>query len=378
MKILTVIGARPQIIKSAAISSKIAEAYSDKIQEVVVHTGQHYDAGMSDKFFTELNIPVPQYNLEVGSGKHGKQTGIMLRKLEETIEQEQPDVVLIYGDTNSTLAAAVAASKMHIPVAHIEAGMRSFNKAMPEELNRVLSDHSSTFLFCPTDEAVKNLNQEGFEGCESHPNLDCPHISNVGDIMYDNALRYGNTDQSARTISGERFEPGTFMISTIHRASNTQNATQVETIFKAINESGAENSLKIILPIHPRTRAVLGSRASSEDWKSNYEFICFTEPLGYRDILWCLNHGTLAITDSGGLQKEAAFFNTPSVVLRSETEWVELVDFGLVKLSKTEEMPIRESVSEQLNSLAKLPENYYGDGNASGRILDTLVAWFNA
>jgi UDP-GlcNAc3NAcA epimerase len=378
MKILTVIGARPQIIKSAAISSKIAEAYRDKIKEVVVHTGQHYDAGMSDKFFTEWKIPVPQYNLEVGSGNHGKQTGVMLQKLEEVIEHEQPDIVLIYGDTNSTLAAAVAASKMHIPVAHIEAGMRSFNKAMPEELNRVLSDHSSTFLFCPTNEAVKNLKNEGFVGCESHPNLDCPHVSNVGDIMYDNAIRYGISDQSARTFSGLKFEPGTFMISTLHRASNTQNAEQVEGILQAINQAGAENGLKVILPIHPRTRAIIGHRAGSDEWKSKYEFICFTEPLGYTDILWCLNHGKLAITDSGGLQKEAAFFNTPSVVLRTETEWVELVDFGLVKLSDSDENSIISSVSEQLKSEARLPENYYGDGNASGRILDTLVAWFNA
>jgi len=378
MKILTVIGARPQIIKSAAISSKIAESYSGEIKEVVVHTGQHYDSGMSDKFFAELNIPKPQYNLEVGSGKHGKQTATMLEKLEQVIEDEKPDVVLIYGDTNSTLAAAIAASKVHVSVAHIEAGMRSFNKSMPEELNRVLSDHASTFLFCPTDEAVKNLMNEGFMGCDSKPNLDCPHVSNVGDIMYDNALRYGNSDQSARTFSGERFEPGTFMISTVHRASNTQNADQIEGILKAINQSGKQNGLKVILPIHPRTGAVLGKRIDSDDWKKKYDAICFTDPLGYTDILWCLNHARLAITDSGGLQKEAAFFHTPSVVLRSETEWVELIEFGLVKLSETDENSIAQAVSEQLNSSAKLPENYYGDGNASGRILDTLVAWFNA
>lgn len=378
MKILTVIGARPQIIKSAAISSKIAEDYSAQIQEVVVHTGQHYDAGMSDKFFAELSIPSPQYNLEVGSGKHGKQTATMLEKLEEVLEKEEPDVVLIYGDTNSTLAAAVAASKMHIPVAHIEAGMRSFNKSMPEELNRVLSDHSSTFLFCPTDEAVKNLKNEGFEGTDSRPSLDEPHVSNVGDIMYDNALRYGNANSTSKTISGEKFEQGSFIISTVHRASNTENAEQVEKILAAINKAGAENNLKVILPIHPRTRAILGKRVNEPDWKSKYQAICFTEPLGYTDILWCLNFGKLAITDSGGLQKEAAFFNTPSVVLRSETEWVELIDFGLVKLAQPNELAITNAVSEQLNSLAQLPENYYGDGNASGRILDTLVAWFNA
>jgi len=378
MKILTVIGARPQIIKSAAISSKIAEAYGDKIKEVVIHTGQHYDSGMSDKFFSELNIPVPQYNLEVGSGKHGKQTATMLDKLEKVMEDEEPDVVLIYGDTNSTLAAAVAASKIHTPVAHIEAGMRSFNKSMPEELNRVLSDHASTFLFCPTDEAVKNLKKEGFTGCDSKPNLDCPHVSNVGDIMYDNALRYGDADSGNRIFSGREFNPGEFMISTLHRASNTRNADQIEGILRAINTSGKEHGLQIILPIHPRAGAILGNRIDSDDWKKNYEAICFTDPLGYTDILWSLNHAKLAITDSGGLQKEAAFFHTPSVVLRSETEWVELIEFGLVKLSGTDETSITDSVSAQLNSQAQLPENYYGDGNASGRILDTLVAWFYA
>ncbi len=373
MKILTVIGTRPQIIKSAAITLPILERFHEQITEVVVHTGQHYHRNMSDIFFSEMGLPAPKYNLAIGSGRHGAQTAAMMLEIENIIFEEKPAVVLIYGDTNSTMAAALAAAKIGVPVAHVEAGMRSFNKAMPEEINRVISDHVSSFLFCSTTTAVDNLRKEGFTD-RSFGGIDAPLVKKVGDIMYDNALRFGTDD--AFDFEKYQVRPGHFMLATIHRTSNTQSIDQILGLLRDINQLSQETDKRTLLPLHPRTRNLIDSLMGGLPIKG-CESIEFCEPLSYREILSCLRKASLVITDSGGLQKEAAFFNTPSVVLRAETEWTELIDFGLARLSNPKNGDFLRNCHLQLASKATLPFGFYGDGRAGDDILATLLAYYS-
>jgi UDP-GlcNAc3NAcA epimerase len=373
MKIMTVVGARPQIIKSAAVTHKITESYSQSITEILVHTGQHYDTNMSDGFFEELGIPAPAYNLGIGSASHGKQTGDMLAAIETTLESENPDCVLIYGDTNSTVAAALAAIKLEIPVAHVEAGMRSFNKTMPEEVNRVLSDHASTFLFCPTRQAIENLKREGFTETVEILSPDTPAIANIGDVMYDNALRFSSEGESEKQFGKNMVEKDSFVLATLHRASNTQSKDQVMAILEMFSEMALEHNIDFLLALHPRTAHILDENVEGMNHAFSDKGILFTNPLGYKDIIWSARNARLVVTDSGGLQKEAAFFNTPSVVLRTETEWVELVECGLVALSSSKPEEFDLIFEKQLNTNRKLPENLYGDGDAAGKILEQLI-----
>jgi UDP-GlcNAc3NAcA epimerase len=353
MIILTVVGARPQFVK-AAIVSRAMRQFSN-IKEVLVHTGQHFDANMSDIFFEEMEIQKPKYNLNINRLNHGAMTGQMLEKIEAIILQEKPDWVLVYGDTNSTLAGALAAAKLHIKIAHIEAGLRSFNLAMPEEINRVLTDRISTVLFAPTDQAVENLNYERLNN-----NSTC--IVKTGDVMLDAAMFF--REKINKTNSLYKYK----ILTTVHRAENTDNPEKLKEIFTAL-EIVAEK-YGMILPLHPRTKEKL------EKMKYNFakSHIHFVEPVGYLDMIALLIDCTLVMTDSGGLQKEAYFFKKPCITLREETEWTELINMQCNILSGSDYNKIIYSVEKMIS----LPEscfnqNLYGNGNAAKEIVETLL-----
>jgi len=305
MKIITIIGARPQFIKAAVISREIAR--HDNIEEIIIHTGQHYDANMSEIFFEQMQIPKPHYNLGISAKTHGVMTGQMLEKIEAVLLDEKPDWVIVYGDTNSTLAGALAAKKLHIKIAHVEAGLRSFNMQMPEEINRILTDRISNVLFCPTDAAIENLKNEGFESFECR-------IVKSGDVMNDGALFYSALAQKPQVgIEGE------FILSTIHRAENTDDPGRLKNIIDALSEIADDTP--VVLPLHPRTRAIL----KQHDYKLN-EHLHVIEPVGYLQMVWLIKNAKLIMTDSGGLQKEAFFFHKHCITLRDETEWIELIE----------------------------------------------------
>lgn len=348
MKIVTVIGARPQFIKAAAVSRKIRE----KNEEIIVHTGQHYDENMSKIFFDELNIPYPDYNLNVGSGNHGAQTGRMLEKIEEILLKEKPDCLLTYGDTNSTIAGALAASKLLIPVAHVEAGLRSFNMRMPEEQNRILTDHISKFLFAPTDTAVKNLNNEGIN----------ENVFNVGDVMFDAILHF---TKIAETKSSILEKIGTskkeYILATIHRAENTNDINRLTNIIEALNESGEA----IVLPLHPRTKKYM--EEYNLKFNDNVKIIA---PVGYLDMVMLESNSKKIVSDSGGVQKEAFFLDVPCITLRDETEWVETVENGWNILVGANKNKIKDAILEFSPSREKI--NSFGDGKAANKIVGIL------
>lgn len=349
MKVITVVGARPQFIKAAPLSKKIRENNSEKI----IHTGQHYDDNMSEIFFQELDIPKPDYNLNVGSGSHGYQTGSMLIKIEEILVKEKPDIVLVYGDTNSTLAGALAASKMLIPVVHVESGLRSFNMIMPEEQNRILTDHISTYLFAPTNTALKNLENEGIKH----------NVYNVGDVMYDAILHFsGIARERSKTLEKLNLKKDEYILATIHRAENTNCIERLKNILDAFKES----SQRIVLPLHPRTKKYIENYGLM--FSKNIEVI---EPVGYLDMVMLELNCRKIVTDSGGVQKEAFFLAKPCITLRDETEWVETVENGWNVLAGAN----TDSIINLMRNLE--PKNdrvdYFGDGNAAGKIIDILV-----
>lgn len=349
MKIITVVGARPQFVKAAVIS-RVLRSYVG-VHEVFVHTGQHYDHNMSDLFFSELDIPHPDYNLGIGSGSHSQQTGLMIQAIGELLEKESPDFVLIYGDTNSTLAGALAASKLHIPVAHVEAGLRSFNRSMPEELNRVVADHVSDLLFAPTQTAVINLKREGLE----------PNTRLTGDVMFDSVLFYRKRileDKEKYTISGL---PEHYLLATIHRAGNTDDPLKLHAILKAFEGTGQ----KIVWPLHPRTRKMLQER---ENIPGN---VMISEPVGYLEMLSLVMGSDKVLTDSGGLQKEAYFLGKQCITIREETEWVEtLHDNWNVVAGTNPEQIIRATALPHPSAPAK---DTFGDGHAAEKILSFLI-----
>jgi UDP-GlcNAc3NAcA epimerase len=350
-KIVTIVGARPQFIKAATVSRAVAGR--NGLREVIVHTGQHYDANMSDIFFEEMAIPKPHYHLGIGSGSHGAMTGRQLEKIEEVLLEETPDWVLVYGDTNSTLAGALAAAKLHIPVAHIEAGLRSFNRRMPEEINRVLTDHVSAVLFAPTTTARANLIAEGID----------PHtIHVVGDVMYDASLFYRSRARKPEWFDDYDLAEGEFVLCTIHRAENTDEPLRMTSILHGLAESDAP----IILPLHPRTRKKLhdfGLETSSN--------IYVVEPVGYLEMTWLEAHCRSVATDSGGVQKEAYFSGKPCVTLRDETEWVELVTNGVNVLAGADAALITRHIR---NAGGPLPtQQLYGAGDSAERIISILA-----
>lgn len=348
MKILTIIGARPQFIKAGSVSRIIAK-YSD-IKEIIVHTGQHYDSNMSNVFFNEMRIPKPKYNLGIRAKSHGIMTGRMMEKIEEVVLVEKPDWILVYGDTNSTLAGAIVASKLNIKLAHVEAGLRSFNMQMPEEINRILTDRVSTVLFCPTNLAVKNLQNEGFN------NFNCSVIK-TGDVMLDGAIFYKKyAHKPSFDISDQ------FVLATVHRAENTENIENLCSIFRALNE--ISKSKQLILPLHPRTRKIVEKNNINIDFQ-------IIEPIGYMEMVWLIQHAEMVVTDSGGLQKEAFFFNKPCITLRNETEWLELVEGGYSVLTGSNYSKIIKAVYAT-KAFKNKPPDLYGDGNASIKIVEYL------
>lgn len=356
MNVVTVLGARPQFIKAAAVSGGFRERGG--IREILVHTGQHYDDNMSEVFFRELDLPAPAYHLGVGSGPHGGQTGRMLERIEEVLQKERPDVVLIYGDTNSTLAGALAAAKLHIPVAHVEAGLRSFNRKMPEEINRVLADHLSRWLFAPTRLAVENLAREGIAGDK---------VALVGDVMYDLALsvrdRVGSVDRW-------NLAAGQYILATIHRAENTDDPSRLAAIFNGLG--AVSQRLPVVLPIHPRTKGAI-RQAGLAGVEKRLRLI---DPVGFLDMACLEKHARLIVTDSGGVQKEAFFHRVPCVTLRDETEWVELVELGWNRLvPPMSAAAVRDGVLATIDTRGQEPPlDLYGGGHAAERIVATLAS----
>ncbi len=375
LKIITVIGARPQIIKAAAISRAIKNNYPAKIQELIVHTGQHYDNNMSNVFFEELGIPLPDYNLNVGSARHGIQTARMIEGIEELLIKEKPDYIVLYGDTNSTLAGAVAASKLNIPIVHIEAGLRSYNRKMPEEINRVTCDHLSTLLFSPTKTGYENLKREGFnQNATSHYNPDNPGIFHCGDIMYDNSLYFSDLAESrSKIIEQNNLVKDKYVLSTVHRDHNTDVKENLENIFNALIK--ISGTIKVVLPLHPRTKNVLKAdkhKALYEKIKSNDNIILLA-PVSFLDMISLEKNAALVITDSGGVQKEAYFFNNPCIILRPETEWVEIVETGNAILCGADYDKIIEAFNHFENQDKMKFPKIFGDGKASEFILKTMI-----
>ena len=376
-KIITVIGARPQIIKAAAISRAIKNNFSDKILEVIVHTGQHYDENMSQIFFEELEIPFPNFNLNVGSGSHGEQTAKMLEGLENIYMQEKPDAVIVYGDTNSTIAGALAASKIHIPVIHIEAGLRSFNKAMPEEINRIACDHMSTLLFTPSETGHRNLLNEGIKNDQKEAaSIDNPKIYLCSDIMYDNSLYFSAmSEQKSKILKELEITTDGFILCTIHRDTNTDDTSNLNAIFRALLRIQKTSNLKIVLPLHPRTKEKLNYNLDENlltelNQNNNFKII---PPLGFLDIISLEKNARLIITDSGGLQKEAFFFQKPCVILREQTEWIEIVENGNALIAGANELKIISSVETLFKRTDFTYPNLYGDGNAANFICKKIT-----
>ena len=353
-KIVTIIGARPQFIKAAALSRELKR--QNTIQEIIIHTGQHYDNNMSDIFFEQMDIPRPHYNLNINGLNHGAMTGQMLEKLEQVLIQEKPDWVVVYGDTNSTLAGALAAKKLHFKVAHVEAGLRSFNTDMPEEINRILTDRISDILFCPTDNAIDNLNNEGYK------NFNCRIIKN-GDVMQDAALFYESKAQKPIYDI-----PENFILATIHRAENTDDISRLTDIFEAFEE--LSRTIQVVLPLHPRTKQKL----TTLNYNLSESSIYFIEPIGYLEMVYLLKNCCLVMTDSGGLQKEAYFFKKPCITLREETEWVELVENGFNILTGSDKNKIHNAFTLLLNKEISFDIDLYGNGKACERIVKELLA----
>lgn len=359
MKIVTVVGARPQFIKAATVSRALA--YAGGFNELIIHTGQHYDDNMSDVFFRELEIPPPARHLGIGSGSHGAQTGRMLEAIEQVLLEEQPDLVLVYGDTNSTLAGALAATKLHIPVAHVEAGLRSYNRRMPEEVNRVLTDHMAEVLFAPTRAAVANLASEGIDETMMHLS---------GDVMYDAALFYAEKAATESTILEDHdLTPGGYVLATVHRAENTDEFARLDAIFYGL--AATSEDLPVVVPLHPRTRAALEREHLLEEAE---EHLVLIPPAGYLDMVTLETNARLIVTDSGGVQKEAFFYGVPCMTLRDETEWVELVELGWNRIvPPTGPEAVRDGIKMALFAGSGRSGQPYGDGHAAERIVRILA-----
>jgi len=353
MKILTVLGARPQFIKAGSVSREIAKY--NEIEEVIVHTGQHYDENMSDIFFDEMKIPKPDYFLGIGGKSHGAMTGQMIEKIEEVVLKEKPDWILVYGDTNSTLAGSIVASKLHIKLAHVEAGLRSFNMKMPEEVNRILTDRISTMLFCPTDVAINNLKNEAYES------FDCKIVKS-GDVMQDGVIFYKDFAIKPNCKLKE-----SYILATLHRAENTDDINRLSSIIESLNEINKQQ--QVLMPLHPRTKKVI------EENSVKIEFTTI-EPVGYLNMVWLIDNCDLVVTDSGGLQKEAYLFEKACITLRGETEWTELVDNKFNILTGANKEKILDTYKNKGSLFAtNYSLNLYGNGKASENIIKEIVSY---
>jgi UDP-GlcNAc3NAcA epimerase len=380
MRTITIVGARPQIIKAAALSRVILNNFQN-IEEIIVHTGQHYDKNMSDVFFSELEIPKPQINLKVGSLSHGAQTALMIKKIEKVMQEYSPDAVVVYGDTNSTLATAIAASKLHIPIVHIEAGLRSFNKKMPEEVNRILCDHVSTLLFSPTKSGFNNLLNEGFlKENSNNASSDHPNIYHCGDVMYDNSLYFSKlSDENSDILEKLKLRNKKFILATVHRNDNTDSKIKLTDLFSTFLEITEIYQLKIILPLHPRTSKMMEQLLDSKLLKKIHEsnLLTIIDPAGFLDMIALEKNAELIITDSGGVQKEAYFFKKPCIILRPQTEWVEIVETKSAVISDTNSKIILEATERFLSHPdLEFPE-VFGNGNAASFIAKEMLDQFS-
>ena len=375
MKIVTIVGARPQFVKAGAVNRAIEELNKrgERIREIWVHTGQHYDYSMNKVFFEELKLPNPNYHLGVGSGSHAKQTGLILERIEVVLQKEKPEVVMVYGDTNSTLAGALAAAKLKIPVVHVEAGLRSYNPAMPEEINRLLTDHLSSLLFCPTSQAVRNLLKEGIKDGRTRV------VKNVGDVMYDSILYYSKMAEKKSTILHDLnvvnpqsgFRNPNYYLATLHRAENTDDPKKLKSIFGDLNEIGEKTP--VILPLHPRTKKMMKAYHLFIKFKN----IKFIEPVSYLNMLQLEKNAKAILTDSGGIQKEAYWLRVPCITLREETEWVETIQSGWNVLTGTEGKRILREVGRLDKRRRHLKgHGIFGDGRASQKIVKILMGHF--
>ncbi len=380
IKTLTIIGARPQFIKAAALSRAIKNSFSHRIRELILHTGQHYDENMSDVFFKELQIPSPDFNLSVGSSSHGVQTAQMIEGIERILIAEKPDCVILYGDTNSTLSGAVAASKLHVPVVHIEAGMRSFNKSMPEEINRIICDHCSTLLFSPTKTGINNLIKEGFNVNNKPPfTADNPGIFHCGDVMLDNTLFFSKTAKTNTTIIKQLgLKNRRFVLVTIHRPVNTDDTKRLISIFKALISLAETKDINIVIPLHPRTSKIIQHipDISLKEKLSQNDKIKLIPAVSFLEMVALEEASSMIITDSGGVQKEACFLNKPCIILRKETEWVEIVESGCTILVDADEKKIIDAFL-QLNDIRKFNfPDIFGDGKAAEFIVNEIIKAF--
>ncbi len=376
IRLLTVIGARPQIIKAASISRAVNNLYSGMIEEKILHTGQHYDANMSQVFFDELGIPQPDYNLGVGSSSHGVQTSKMISGIEEVLVSSHFDGVILYGDTNSTLAGAIAASKIHVPVFHIEAGLRSFNMAMPEEINRIVCDQLSSILFPPTRTGYENLRHEGFlDSKAKFKNGKSRIVKNRGDVMYDNSMFFAQISrQKCNIVERLGLEPNGYILSTIHRDNNTDNPERLTSIFTAILDISQQNNIQVVLPLHPRTAKLLEKNLVTSTYLRLKEskLVRLIPPASFFEIIELEKHAKLVMTDSGGVQKEAFFFEKPCVILRPETEWVEIVEHGAGAIVDANKEHIKAAYMDLSGREVIFPK-LFGDAHASEHILKDII-----
>lgn len=375
IKILTVIGARPQIIKAAAISRAVRNHFAGRIEEKILHTGQHYDANMSQVFFDELGIPQPDCNLGVGSGSHGVQTAKMIAGIEEILMSEPFDGIILYGDTNSTLAGAIAASKIHVPVFHIEAGLRSFNMTMPEEVNRIVCDQLSSICFCPTETGVKNLGREGFlDSPAKFKNGKGRMVVNSGDVMYDNSMYFASiAERKSDILHSIGVESGGYVLTTIHRPNNTDDPARLSAIISALLAISERDSIALVFPLHPRTRNLLDKNLRPElyDRLMSSSLVRIIPPASFFDIIVLEKNARIVMTDSGGVQKESFFFERPCVILRPETEWVEIVEHGAGIIADADADRIMSAYKNLVGTAPVFP-SLFGDGHAAVAILNTI------
>jgi len=382
IKMVTLIGARPQIIKAAAISRVIKSTFSNQITEVLVHTGQHYDPTMSQVFFDELEVPKEKYNLEVGSGTHAQQTARMLLGIEDILVKEKPDCLLLYGDTNSTLAGALTAAKMHLPIIHVEGGVRSYNKSYPEEVNRVICDHLSTLIFVPTLSGIKGLQKEGFSENPTPPfQIDNPKVYYCGDIMYDNSLYFAEkATHKSSVLKDNDLKEGQFGLLTIHRANNVDNPEVLASLFKTFDQLTTENQMTLVVPLHPRTLKAIENNPDQtlfERVKAN-PFLKIIPPASFFDMINLEKGASIVFTDSGGVQKEAFYFEKPCVILSDETAWVELIESGTAILTGSDDARIRTAYQSLMDKRKELKfPSIFGDGCAASFICEKIVENFD-
>ena len=380
IKLLTVIGARPQIIKAAAISRAVKSRFLDQIEEKILHTGQHYDANMSQVFFDELGIPAPDYNLGVGSGSHGVQTAKMISGIEEVLTSEHFDGIILYGDTNSTLAGAVAASKIHIPVFHIEAGLRSFNMTMPEEVNRIVCDQLSSICFSPTQTGIDNLKREGFmDSPAKFRNGKGRLVVNSGDVMYDNSMYFATlAEQKSDILTRLGVKPNEYILTTIHRPNNTDDPERLTNILSSLQSITERDGITLVLPLHPRTKNLLDKNLDAAVYEKlmNSPLVKIIPPASFFEIIVLEKNARIVMTDSGGVQKESFFFERPCVILRPETEWVEIVEHGAGIIANADPKLIVEAYDKLIGTKPVFPP-LFGDAHAAEHILQKIIEYLS-